>query len=71
MSENTINQSEFLIPQQNSREKTPNAVSWQMFKNALIAGTISNMAGTISGHPLDTIRVSLNVDLFDDMKFLY
>ena len=31
-----------------------------MFRNSAIAGTFSNMAGTLAGHPLDTIRVSCN-----------
>ena len=28
--------------------------------HSMIASTVANMAGTVSGHPLDTIRVSIH-----------
>ena len=36
----------------------PQPSIWQVFKVSLVAGAVSNMAGTVAGHPLDTIRVS-------------
>ena len=33
-----------------------------MFKHSIIASSFSNIAGIIAGHPLDTIRVRIQMD---------
>ena len=33
-------------------------MTWKMFYASVIAGSVSNMAGILAGHPLDTVRVS-------------
>jgi solute carrier family 25 (mitochondrial carnitine/acylcarnitine transporter), member 20/29 len=36
--------------------------SEKFFLNSVIASSLSNMVGTIAGHPLDTIKVRMQMD---------
>ena len=41
-----------------SSQNTTSAMIGSLFKS-LVASSVANMCGTVAGHPLDTIRVSL------------